>query len=224
MILAAGRGQRMSPITDTIPKPLVPVFNKPLIVHQIDHLARSGFTEIIINLSYLGENIAQALGDGANFGVNIRYSKEPFPALDVAGGVAKALPLLGESPFLLTSCDIYTDFNYEMLKVIDPKVAHLIMVDNPKYHLEGDFKLHNNILEPKSKNSKENFTYANIGVFQPNLFKNLPSARYALASLLKPSVNARLITGELYQGLWANVGTVDDIAQLELINTKVKTN
>ena len=213
MILAAGRGQRLAPLTDNCPKPLVPVLGKPLIVHQIERLRRAGITEVVINIAYLKEQIENTLQDGADLGVNIQYSHEDWPALDVAGGVANALPLLGNKPFLLVSADIYTDYNYQSLTQLNPQVAHLVMVPNPPYHHEGDFGLDHNVLTEKAPNNS--LTYANIGVYQPQFFASLPQKVYPLSGLLVPAIRARSLTAEQYHGLWANVGTLQELHTLE---------
>jgi MurNAc alpha-1-phosphate uridylyltransferase len=222
MILAAGRGQRLAPITDVCPKPLVPVLGKPLIVYQIERLKAAGFKEFVINLHYLGEQIEDTLADGSELGVKISYSKEKEP-LDVAGGVSNALHLLGDNPFLLVSSDIYTDFPYESLLGLNPKVAHMVMVPNPEYHPNGDFDIKNGKLAEKS--DKNSMTYANIGVFQPQFFATLPNKVYPLSGLLYPAVKANLISAQIFEGSWANVGTLKELHELEqdlVLDAKVK--
>lgn len=211
MILAAGRGERMRPLTDTVPKPLLEVGGKPLIVHHIERLAESGIRQIIINLAYKGQQIEAQLGGGAQFGVEIKYSHEDDLGLETAGGVINALPLLGSEPFILLSADLSTDYPFEALshKIANP--AHLVMVPNPDFNLHGDFYLSGKTL---CHQGEQSLTYANIGLFQPSYFSGYDVQRLALGSLLHQSVKQGLLTGELYLGRWENVGTAQQLAKL----------
>lgn len=211
MILAAGRGERMRPLSDTTPKPLLTVAGKPLIVHHLERLAAAGIQDVVINLAYKGEQIEAALGDGSAFGVQINYSKESDLGLETAGGVIKALPLLGHAPFILLSADIWTDYPFEQLQAQTVKAAHLVMVQNPTYHPAGDFYLDGKTL---CHEGEQSLTYANIGLFDPAYFEPHKQQRLALGSLLHQSVSEGLLTGEVYQGCWQNLGTAEQLLAL----------
>ena len=217
MILAAGRGERMRPLTDHTPKALVPVAGKPLIVHHLEKLSKINIKNIVINISYLAENIREALGDGSQFDVNITYSYEP-EALETGGGIYQALSLLGSDPFLVISSDIYTDYDFKNLLDISNKLekqtallAHLILAPNPAYHPQGDFALDNNGFV---KNIPE-YTYASMGVFHPDLFLGCQQGKFSIVPLLLKAMSKQHVTGELYPGLWHNVGTVEELKFLE---------
>ena len=211
MILAAGRGERMRPLTDHIPKALIPIAGKPLIVYHLEKLSRLNIKNIMINISYLAENIREALGDGSQFDVNITYSYES-EALETGGGIYQALPLLGPEPFLVISSDIYTDFDFKNLLDKDIKsLAHLILVPNPKYHPRGDFSLDKNGI---IYNTPE-YTYASMGIFHPDLFLGCQPGRFSVVPLLQKAMNNQKVTGELYQGLWHNVGTMEELRLVE---------
>jgi len=212
MILAAGRGERMRPLTDCTPKPLLKVNNAPLIVHHLRALKKAGFKDIVINLAHLGEQIEAYLNDGSKFGVNIQYTHECVGGLETGGGIFNALPLLGDDPFLVISADIFTNFSFETLPQNIEGLAHLILVDNPNYHLEGDFCLSEN----KIKNTGETkFTFGNIGIYQPELFENCSPGFFKLAPLLRQAAEQALISGEIFQGEWNNIGTPE---QLNILN------
>jgi MurNAc alpha-1-phosphate uridylyltransferase len=217
MILAAGRGVRMRPLTDSTPKPLLPVRGKPLIVHLIERLRRAGFVDIVINVAHLGAMIESVLGDGAALGVRIAYSREA-EALETAGGIAAALPLLGESPFVVANGDIFSDFEFERLRTVaqalsEDTLAHLVLVENPPYHVSGDFCLREGMLAAEGV---PRLTFSGIGAYHPALFSALaPGVRHGLAALLRgPIANGR-VSGECHHGLWLDVGTPQRLAQLE---------
>ncbi len=207
MILAAGRGKRMQPLSDSIPKPLLPVAGKPLLAHHLMALAKQGIREVVINLSYLADKVQAVIGDGSDYKITIHYSLEPT-ALETGGGIYQALPLLGKEPFLVISADIWTDFPFEKLpQDLNGNLAHLVVVDNPSYHPEGDFAL----LENKLLNEGQpKLTFANIGIYHPDLFKNCQAEPFPLVKLLRPAIAAGKISAEHYQGDWANVGTPED--------------
>lgn len=211
MILAAGRGARMGALTDNLPKPLLDVGGKPLIAHQLIALSQIGVKEIVINLSYLAEKIRAAIGNGMQYGVSIEYSYEP-EALETGGGIYKALPLLGPDPFLVISGDIWTDYPFEKLAAkLNDHLAHLILVDNPSYHLEGDYSLKNGKV---SRQGSEKFTFASMGIYHPDLFKNCRPGFFRLTEVLNPAIDAGKIGGEHYRGEWVNVGTREEWERL----------
>jgi len=220
MILAAGRGERMRPLSDACPKPLLSAGGKPLIVWQVEALARAGFSDLVINVAHRGEQLVAALGDGDAFGVRIRWSREP-EALETAGGVATALPLLPAGPLLVVSGDIWTRFDYAtlaprreaMLRTADPPRAHLVMVPNPAYHAEGDFALDGSTLRLQGPNR---LTFANIALYDRALFDELPrGVKLKMLPLFERWIRAGIASGERYDGPWANVGTPADLAALD---------
>jgi len=234
MILAAGRGERMRPLTDSTPKPLAVVAGRPLVVHQIEALARAGHRDIAINASWLAQKLVDALGDGHAHGVRLHWSIEP-EALETAGGIATARPLLADGPVLIVSGDIWTTYDYASLDRHRPgismargRAAHLVMVANPPYHPQGDFSLAATPapvgaglqVMPRQTghlpDGHANLTYGNIGLYDAALFDDLPrGARFALAPLLLDWIDRGWVTGEYHSGPWANVGTPDDLAELE---------
>ena len=215
MILAAGKGERMRPFTDQIPKPLLEVAGKPLIVWHLEKLAKANFEEVIINHAYLGEMIEAYIGDGSRWNLKITYSREGSP-LETAGGIKKALPLIGDQPFLVINADIYTDFNFATIKNrnLNDCKGHLVMVKNPKQHPDGDFFLQNNQIELEGK---ERLTFSGIAIYQPKIFEDIniePVAK--LAPILKKLIGAKCISGEAYQGLWFDVGTPERLNEVNL--------
>lgn len=215
MILAAGKGERMKPLTNEIPKPLLKVGTLPLIVHHIKNLARANIREIVINLGHLPEKIPNELMNGHQFGVEIQYSYED-PILETGGAILKALnsAFLDNNPFLVISGDIYTDFPFEKLVAQPKTLAHLVMVDNPPHHLKGDYSLHEGFVVPKNEKT---FNFAGIGVYRPELFTDCPGEKFPLPILFERSLKDRQITGEHYQGIWYNIGTPE---QLKYVNER----
>ena len=213
MILAAGRGERLRPLTDHTPKPLLEAGGRPLIEHLIVALAAAGFRELVVNLAYLGELIRTYLGDGSRWGISIVYSHEGPEPLETAGGIRHALPLLGDQPFLVVNGDIATDFPFEALRRPVPTDAHLILTANPSHHPKGDFALQGHLLCP---DGAERHTFAGIGVYRPALFAGLPEGRHALAPLLRQAMAQGRISGELYSGFWMDIGTHHRLAQLDM--------
>jgi MurNAc alpha-1-phosphate uridylyltransferase len=211
MILAAGRGERMRPLTDHTPKPLLPAGGRPLIEHIIAALVRDGFPDIIVNTAHLGERIERHLGDGNRFGARIAYSREG-EALETGGGIRHALPLLGDEPFLVVNGDIATDFPFGRLRNIPVELAHLVLVPNPPHHARGDFGLNGGrVLD----SGEERHTFSGIGVYRPELFGGLASDRFALAPLLRTAMARGAVSGELYQGFWMDIGTVERLRALD---------
>ncbi|PCE28304.1 mannose-1-phosphate guanylyltransferase [Paraburkholderia acidicola] len=227
MIFAAGRGDRMRPLTDTRPKPLLEAGGKPLIVWQIERLAQAGFTTVVINHAWLGEQIEAALGDGSRWGIELRYSAEST-ALETAGGIAQALPLLAEDGeervFVAVSGDVYADFEYSSLRMHASRLAalpdpgmHLIMVPNPPFHPVGDFGLVDGML---SLDAASRYTFGNIGLYDTRMFRDLaPGTRRALTPYYHETILQQRASGELYEGLWENVGTP---AQLDVLDRHLR--
>jgi len=217
MILAAGRGERMRPLTDTCPKPLLQVGGKPLIVWQVERLAAAGITDLVINHAHLGAQIEASLGDGRRYGARITYSREA-EALESAGGVVKALHLLGPSPFLIVSADIYVECDYRRLAesaalLQDGTVAVLWLVANPAWHARGDFALVDGFLQ---HDREPRLTYANIGIFHPNFFAGIePGTKYPLLPLFNRAIAAGKVRGAVLGGLWDNLGTPLQLAALD---------
>jgi MurNAc alpha-1-phosphate uridylyltransferase len=212
MLLAAGRGDRMRPLTDQTPKPLLAVRGKSLIVYHLEQLARSGVREVVINLAWLGARIRAALGDGSAFGLSIRYSDEGSRALETGGGIFKALPWLGSEPFLVVNADVYTDFDFGTLQIATDAWAQLLLVPNPAHHPNGDFVLEQGRVVAQGS---PRWTYAGIGVYRPELFRGCQPGRFALLPLLQRAIAARRLQGELYTGQWSDVGTVERLAALQ---------
>ncbi len=216
MILAAGRGERMRPLTDLTPKPLLPVAGKPLIVWHLERLARAGWREIVINHAHLGDQIEALLGDGDAWGVAIRYSPEPPGALETAGGIVHALPMLtnelGNEPFLVVNGDIFCDWDFSRAR-IGAALAHLVLVDNPPQHPDGDFTLENGKV---GTGETARLTFSGIGLYRPTLFAGIERGRPAkLAPLLREAIAAGRITGEKHTGRWEDVGTPERLAALD---------
>lgn len=212
MILAAGRGERMRPLTDHTPKPLLQVAGRPMIEYTIETLVTAGFEEIIINLSYLGDQIKQQLGDGQRFNTCIHYSDEGDSPLETAGGIQHALPLLGDQPFAVVNGDIACDFPYETLLDINVKLAHLVLIPNPPHHPQGDFGLDQGIV---NQHSRKRYTFSGIGLYHPDLYAPYPPGKLKLAQVLNAVLDSKRITGELYKGFWLDVGTQERLQALE---------
>lgn len=213
-ILAAGRGERMRPLTDHTPKPLLPAGGKPLIVWHLERLAAAGFREIVINHAHLGSLIEQTLGDGSQWGLHIQYSPEPPGALETAGGIASALPLLGDQPFLVVNGDVYCDLDFGRFAGWTAGMAHLVMVENPAHHTAGDFSLDGERVT--YANGEQTLTYAGIGVFSPAFFADVqPGTVMKLRPLLDAAIATGALTGERYTGRWVDVGTPERLAELD---------
>ncbi len=216
MILAAGRGERMRPLTDVHPKPLLKVAGKALIEYHIENLVTAGIRDIVINTAWLGEQIPQQVGDGARWGVRIAYSHEGWPALETGGGIFKALPLLGEQPFLVVNGDVWSDW-----QLLSPKLpaawradtlAHLLLVPNPPQHPQGDFGLQDDLV---TEFAGPRYTYSGIGFYHPALFAGCQPGAFKLAPLLFDAARAGRITGELYHGQWHDIGTPERLSALD---------
>jgi len=213
MILAAGRGQRMRPLTDATPKPLLKINGKRLIEYHLEALAKAKFEHVVINHAWLGEQIPAALGDGSRFGLNISYSDENGKALETAGGICRALPLLHSDPFLVINGDIWSDFPFGQLPQGIDGLAHLVMIPNPPHHPSGDFHVEDNVLH---ENGEPKHTFSGIGVYRRELFAGCDPARpAALAPLLRKAMTKGQISGEIYTGEWQDVGTPERLQQLD---------
>ena len=213
MILAAGKGERLRPLTLHTPKPLVPVAGVPLIEYHLRALAAAGITEVVINHAWLGQQIEDHLGDGARFGVHIRYSAENEP-LETGGGIFRALPLLGSEPFVLVNGDIWTDYRFTALPASLAGLAHLVLVDNPAHHPEGDFVLQHGQVFGSSPRLPS-LTYSGLAVLTPQLFAGCVEGAFKLAPLLRQAMDAGQVSGEHYQGHWVEVGTHERLAEVE---------
>ncbi len=216
MILAAGRGERMRPLTDHTPKPLLPAGGKPLIAWQVQALAAAGFTRVIVNHAYLGAQLEAYLGNGTNWGVEIVYSPETR-ALETAGGIAHALRLLGNTPFLVVNGDIWTDYDYRRMRNVDlaGQLAHLVLVDNPAHHPAGDFVLD---AQRVSHDGEPRLTFSGIGCYHPDLFAGVADNEPApLAPLLRNAMRLGKVGGEWHDGLWFDIGTPDRLAELDAL-------
>jgi MurNAc alpha-1-phosphate uridylyltransferase len=218
MILAAGRGERMRPLTDRLPKALLTAGGRPLIAHLIERLARAGHTEVVVNVSHLAGTIERELGDGSRYGARIVYSREAQP-LETGGGIAYALPLLGDAPFLVVNSDIYSDFDFARLAAPAARLAaaaglaHLVLVDNPPHHPGGDFTL---VGDKVSAAGAARLTFSGIGVYAPALFAGVArGSRCQLASLLVPAMARGVVSGEHHRGLWMDIGTPERLMALE---------
>ncbi len=215
MILAAGRGERMRPLTDATPKPLLRIGGQTLIEHHIHALTQAGITELVINHAHLGEQIVKALGDGDAYGVSIQYSPEPDAALETGGGVYNALPLLGDAPFIVVNADIWTDYRFDGLPQAPAGLAHLVMVDNPEHHPGGDFSLSNGQL---SQQGPRMLTFSGIGVYRPALFADCTPGAFPLGPLLRAAMDREEVSGEQYTGRWFDIGTPE---RLDAVNDVV---
>jgi MurNAc alpha-1-phosphate uridylyltransferase len=214
MLIAAGRGERLRPLTDAVPKALVEAGGKPLIAWHLERLARAGFREAVINVSHLGSRIVERIGDGARFGLRVHYSRER-ERLETAGGIANALPLLGREPFLLVNADVYCECDFARLSAIElgPRLAHLVLVPNPAHRPAGDFSLADGRV---GDDPAPRYTYSGVAVMAPALVDPVtPGEKATLAPLLYDAARRGQLGGELYPGLWQDVGTAERLAELE---------
>jgi MurNAc alpha-1-phosphate uridylyltransferase len=214
MLLAAGKGERMRPLTDTTPKALLRAAGEPVVARLIARLAAAGFDEFVLNHAQLGWMIEEALGDGARFGARIRYSREP-EALETAGGIANAMPLLGDAPFVAVNADLHTDFPFARLRTAlgADALAHLVLVDNPPHHPGGDFALADGRI---ANTGARLLTFSGIGVYRPALFAAIaPGTRAPLAPLLRDAATRGRATGEHFRGRWLDIGTPERLAALD---------
>lgn len=213
MILAAGKGERMRPLTLTTPKPLVRVGGVPLIEYHLKALALAGFTEVVINHAWLGQQIEDHLGDGSRFGLTIQYSPEGEP-LETGGGIFRALPLLGDQAFVVVNGDIWTDYDFSRLRQPSAGLAHLVLADNPDHHPNGDFTLVEGQVQDAQPGA-QTLTYSGIAVLHPQLFAGCTDGAFKLAPLLREAMAQGRVSGERLAGRWVDVGTHERLAQVE---------
>lgn len=212
MILAAGRGERMRPLTDFLPKPLLEVRGKTLIEWHIEKLVRNGFKEIVINIAHLGYKISEYLGDGSRYGVKLLYSDEQNEgALESAGGIKKALALLGHEPFLVVNGDVFCEYEFDSSFNLKEKKAHLILVPNPEHNLEGDFGLLRDVV---LNEADEMFTFSGIGYYTHEFFDTINIEKKSLAPLLRKSINKKEISGEVFKKMWHDIGTPSRLKEI----------
>lgn len=211
MILAAGRGERLRPLTDQTPKPLIEVGGQSLISYHLEHLAQAGFREVVINISHLGDQIEAALGDGRHWGLDIRYSKEPENALDTGGGIQQALEWLGKGPFAVINADVFTDYPVARLRAVKCNHAHLIMVPNPVHHPKGDWGAKGGRMNP---DGEPRFTFSGLSVYHPRFFDNTGAGRFSVVPMLIDAARKKQITAEVYNGEWNDIGTLERLETL----------
>lgn len=211
MVLAAGRGERLRPLTDTIPKPLLPVGSGCLIEQNLIRLAAAGVTDVVINVSYLAKQIIQYLGNGARYGLNVEYSYDGEECLGTGGGVYKALSMLGDKPFWVVSADVWSEFSFVDNSLCDEDLAHLVMVPNPEFHTKGDYGLDD---QGKLTMQLPKLTYAGIGLIRPELFADCEPGIFSFSPLINRAMQLSAVSGELYEGSWFNVGTAREFQRL----------
>ena len=212
MILAAGRGERLKPLTDFIPKALCPLNNIPLIEYHINNLAKAGFERVIINHAYLGGKIRQYLKNGDKFGVEIIYSPEPPGGLETGGGIVNALSILGDKPFITINADIYTNYDFSSLTLPTTSVVHIVLVKKPLYSKSGDFGLSSNLM---IINNESQYTFSGIACYDSTIFKNCNPGRYSVAPLIRRLADSNQVTGELHNGVWFDIGSLDRLRMAE---------
>lgn len=212
MVLAAGRGERMRPLTDAVPKPLLTVGGKPLIVYHLEKLSRLGVKQVVINLAWLGGQIRAALGDGARWRLTIHYSEEGDAALETGGGIFQALPLLGAQPFLVVNADVFTEFDFGAIQIAPQSLAQLVLVANPMHHPRGDFALVNGRVQEQGG---ARWTYSGIGLYRPELFAGCSPGKFPLLPLLRRAIAGGRLHGQVFEGAWSDVGSVERLAALQ---------
>jgi MurNAc alpha-1-phosphate uridylyltransferase len=212
LILAAGRGERLRPLTDHTPKPLLEAGGLPLIEHTILALANAGFQDLVVNLAHLGEQIQTRLGDGSRLGVKIVYSHEGAEALETGGGIFHALPLLGDEPFLVVNGDLATDYPFKCLRQQPQGLAHLVLVSNPSHHPQGDFALADG---QALASGEPRYTFSGMGVYSHELFADCQPGKFPLAPLLRQAMAQGKVSGEFYPGFWMDIGTIERLQEFD---------
>jgi MurNAc alpha-1-phosphate uridylyltransferase len=222
MVLAAGRGERMRPLTDREPKPLLRVGGKRLIEYHLERLAAGGFHEVVINTAWLGDMIETVIGRGERYGLSITYSHERPDALETGGGIFNALPQLGSAPFLLVNGDVWADIDFGALRRAPPRgsLAHLVLVTNPPHHMRGDFLLTDGQV---SDGEGTRYTYSGIGIYTPDLFAGSTAGKFPLLPLLRNAIAARALSGELHEGRWYDIGTIERLNALDVQLSRTST-
>jgi len=211
MILAAGRGERLRPLTDEIPKCLVEVRGKSLLERHLEHVRSAGIKTVVINLGWLGDKIVERIGSGSRYGLEVTYSQEGEDILETGGGIHKALPSLGADPFLVVNADIYTDMPVPVVQMGDSHLGHLVMVPTPDYRDHGDFDIENGLIRNRGKAP---YTFSGVAIYRPAFFDGCEAGRFPLAPLLREAADRGQLSGSLYEGTWADVGTPDRLAAL----------
>jgi MurNAc alpha-1-phosphate uridylyltransferase len=214
MVLAAGRGERMRPLTDTLPKPLLHVGGERLIEFHLRRLHSAGFREVVINTAWLGDLIPAALGDGSRYGLSIRYSHERPAALETGGGVFHALPLLGPEPFLVVNGDVWSDIDFATLRLPAGATGHLVLVPNPPQHTRGDFGLREGFVVDNDQSAR--WTYSGVGIYTSEFFAGAQPGKFPLLPYLKRAISNCALTGQLHSGRWFDIGTPERLARLDL--------
>lgn len=214
MILAAGRGERLRPLTDRIPKPLVKVGDKPLIEHHLENLAAAGFRDVVINQGHLGDLLRDRLGEGERWNINIHWSEEQPEALETGGGIFRALPLLGSSPFLIINSDIWTNFPLVRLRAAKCDWAHLVLVPNPAHNSSGDFALQGARIRNQGA---EKFTFSGISIYHPRLFDGCIDGKFSVVPILRRAIDEHVVTGALFSGAWGDTGTQERLEQVRVM-------
>lgn len=214
MILAAGRGERMRPLTDRTPKPLLEVAGRPLIHYHLEALAKAGVNDVVINLSWLGGQIREALADGRNWNLTLHFSEEGHPPLETGGGIFRAMSMLGPDPFLVINGDVWSDFPLDSLSLADRDLAHLVLVDNPVHHPQGDFTLADGRVSDDDQ-AAPRLTFSGIGMYRPGLFAGCTDGAFSLIPVLKAAMARGRVSGLHYSGNWLDVGTRERLTALE---------
>lgn len=218
MILAAGRGERMRPLTDEKPKPLLEVDGKPLLQYQIEKLVHAGIRDIVINHAVMGDQIEDYFGSGRQLGANIIYSAEGDTPLETGGGIFRALPFLGDGPFIVSNADIWTDYSYQNLQNTLQGLAHLVLVNNPDHHPAGDFAIQDGYACNQGENIAR-YTFSGIGLYSRELFRHCSGGAFPLAPVIRRAVDQHQVTAEIYQGLWMDIGTPE---RLQAVSRLIK--
>ena len=214
MVMAAGRGERLRPLTDTLPKPLAPVAGKPLMGYHLHALAKAGIREVVINLSWLGDRIKAALGDGRDYGVRILYSEEGPVPLETGGGIFNALPLLGMQPFLVVNADVWTDIDFGRVVLDDAADASIVLVPNPAHNPRGDFALEGDAVMEREV-THESYTYSGVGIYRPEFFAGCSPGKFPLLPLLRRAIAAQRLRGWVHRGEWFDIGSIERLAALD---------
>lgn len=211
MVLAAGRGERLRPLTDALPKSLVEVAGETLLERHLTKLREAGIRDIVINLGWLGEQIVERIGSGARYDVNVVYSDEGDNVLETGGGIHRALPLLGDAPFLVVNADIHTDLPFDVASLDEGDSAHLVLVPTPDYQVQGDFDLRGD----RVMNTPANHTFSGVATYRPSFFEDCAAGRFSVVPMLRAACDRGELSGSLYQGHWADTGTAERLAVLE---------